>query len=78
MRRLALSKRLFYSAVREIRLSEWARIFTKISNVLKRYLMTEALGFSIRDIAFNNKEELDKTENTQPAILTMSIAALRI
>lgn len=38
----------------------------------------EALGFSIRDIAFNNKEELDKTENTQPAILTMSIAALRI
>ena len=38
----------------------------------------KALGFSIKDIAFENKAELDKTENTQPAILTMSVAALKI
>lgn len=38
----------------------------------------EALGFSISNICFEgSKEELDKTENTQPAILTTSIAALR-
>ena len=36
------------------------------------------LGFSISDICFNNETELNKTENTQPAILTMSIAALRV
>ena len=38
----------------------------------------KALGFSIKDICFENEEELNKTENTQPAILTMSIAALKI
>lgn len=27
------------------------------------------LGFSISDICFNNETELNKTENTQPAIL---------
>lgn len=38
----------------------------------------EALGFSISRLCFDgSKEELDKTENTQPAILTVSIAALR-
>lgn len=38
----------------------------------------KALGFSISSICFDGeKEELDKTENTQPAILTMSIAALK-
>ena len=38
----------------------------------------EALGFSISNICFEGpKEELDMTENTQPAILTTSIAALR-
>lgn len=38
----------------------------------------EALGFKISDLCFNgSKEELDKTENTQPAILTVSIAALK-
>lgn len=36
------------------------------------------LGFSISDICFNNETELNKTENTQSAILTMSIAALRV
>lgn len=38
----------------------------------------EVLGFSISNMCFEGpKEELDKTENTQPAILTTSIAALR-
>lgn len=38
----------------------------------------EALGFSISKLCFEgSKEELDKTENTQPAILATSIAALR-
>ncbi|MCM8711768.1 ACP S-malonyltransferase [Clostridium sp. SYSU_GA19001] len=37
-----------------------------------------ALGFEISKICFEGpKEELDKTENTQPAILTTSIAALK-
>lgn len=36
------------------------------------------LGYSISEICFNgSKEELDSTENTQPAILTVSIAALK-
>lgn len=38
----------------------------------------EALGFSIRDICFEQEEKLNSTEFTQPAILTMSIAALRV
>ena len=38
----------------------------------------EALRFSISKLCFEgSKEELDKTENTQPAILTTSIAALK-
>lgn len=38
----------------------------------------EALGFSISNMCFSGpKEQLDETENTQPAILTTSIAALR-
>lgn len=37
----------------------------------------EALGFDITNMIFNgNKDELNITENTQPAILTTSIAAL--
>ncbi len=35
----------------------------------------EALGFSIRDICFEKEETLNQTEFTQPAILTMSMAA---
>jgi [acyl-carrier-protein] S-malonyltransferase len=36
------------------------------------------LGFDISKLCFEgSKEELDKTENTQPAILTTSIAALK-
>lgn len=36
----------------------------------------DILGFDIKDLIFNgNKEELDITENTQPAILITSIAA---
>ncbi|AZR72747.1 malonyl CoA-acyl carrier protein transacylase [Anoxybacter fermentans] len=39
----------------------------------------EALGFKISEICFNGPEdELKKTENTQPAILTTSIAILRV
>ena len=39
----------------------------------------EILQFNIKNMIFNgNKEELDITENTQPAILTTSIAILRI
>jgi malonyl CoA-acyl carrier protein transacylase len=38
----------------------------------------EELGFSITDVCFADEEKLNKTEYTQPAILTMSIAALKI
>jgi [acyl-carrier-protein] S-malonyltransferase len=39
----------------------------------------EALGFSLSQLCFNGPEaDLKLTENTQPAILTMSIAALRV
>lgn len=38
----------------------------------------ETLGFSISDICFNGPAELiNSTENTQPAVLTVSIAALK-
>jgi [acyl-carrier-protein] S-malonyltransferase len=38
----------------------------------------KALGFEISKLCFEGtKEELDKTENTQPAILTTSVAALK-
>lgn len=40
---------------------------------------SEVLGFDVAKLCFEGpKEELDKTENTQPAILTASIAALRV
>ncbi|HIV86252.1 MAG TPA: ACP S-malonyltransferase [Candidatus Monoglobus merdigallinarum] len=40
---------------------------------------SEALGFDIKDMIWNgDKETLMITENTQPAILTMSVAALRV
>jgi [acyl-carrier-protein] S-malonyltransferase len=39
----------------------------------------EALGFPISKLCFEGaEEELRKTENTQPALLTMSIAAYRV
>ena len=39
----------------------------------------ETLGFALRDLCFSGPEsELKLTENTQPAILTTSIAALRV
>lgn len=38
----------------------------------------KSLGFSISEMCFNNESELNLTENTQPAILTMSIAALKV
>lgn len=40
---------------------------------------TDALGFDIKDMIFNgDKETLMITENTQPTIVTMSVAALRV
>lgn len=40
---------------------------------------SEALGFDIKDMIFNgDKETLMITENTQPSIVTMSTAALRV
>lgn len=36
------------------------------------------LGFSLSSLCFEKEEELNQTENTQPAILTMSIAALSV
>jgi len=40
---------------------------------------TEALGFDVKDMIFNgDSETLMITENTQPTIVTMSIAALRV
>ena len=39
----------------------------------------KALGFSISDLCFNGSEEaLKLTANTQPAILTVSVAAYRV
>jgi [acyl-carrier-protein] S-malonyltransferase len=39
----------------------------------------DALGFSISKLCFAGpEEELQLTENTQPAILTVSVAALRV
>lgn len=39
----------------------------------------KTLGFSISSLCFEgSKEELDKTENTQPAIVTTSIALLKV
>ncbi len=39
----------------------------------------EALGFDLKELCFNGEaEELNKTENTQPAILTTSIAILKV
>lgn len=38
----------------------------------------EVLGYSIKDICFNDEEKLCETEFAQPAILTMSIAAMKV
>ncbi len=38
----------------------------------------EALGLKITDICFNEDERLNETEYTQPAILTMSTAVLKL
>jgi len=40
---------------------------------------SEALGFSLADLCFRGSEEdLRRTENTQPAIFTVSVAAYRV
>ena len=38
----------------------------------------EVLGYSIKDICFNDEEKLGETEYAQPAILTMSVAAMKV
>lgn len=38
----------------------------------------EVLGYSIRDICFQDEAKLSETEFAQPAILTMSIAAMKV
>lgn len=38
----------------------------------------EVLGYSIRDICFQDEKKLGETEFAQPAILTMSIAAMKV
>ncbi len=38
----------------------------------------KSLGFSVKEICFENEEQLNKTEFTQPSILTMSTAALKV
>lgn len=38
----------------------------------------EVLGYSIKDICFGDEEKLGETEFAQPAILTMSIAAMKV
>ena len=38
----------------------------------------EVLGYSIKDICFQDEEKLGETEFAQPAILTMSIAAMKV
>lgn len=38
----------------------------------------EVLGYSIKEICFENEEKLGETEYAQPAILTMSIAAMKV
>ncbi len=43
-------------------------------NISKR--ADNALGFSLSDICFEQEMKLNQTEFTQPAILTMSMAAL--
>ncbi len=38
----------------------------------------KVLGYSIRDLCFEDEEKLGETEYAQPAILTMSIAAMKV
>lgn len=50
--------------------AEAKEIFEKANNVL---------GFDLKELCFNGEaEELNKTENTQPAIVTTSIAILKV
>src|SRR5947208_11008639 len=56
--------------------SEFAEKYTASREVFEE--ADEALGFSISRLCFSGTaEELQLTENTQPAILTTSIATLR-
>lgn len=56
---------------------ELAENFTCANEVFNE--ASDALGFNVKDMIFNgDKETLMITENTQPTIVTMSVAALRV
>ena len=62
-------------------MSAWARISVDQFGAAKQVFAEadEALGFSLSELCFAGPEaDLKLTENTQPAILTVSIAALRV
>lgn len=51
--------------------------FAEAAQIFKR--ADDALGFSLTDLCFEGpEEELNKTANTQPAVLTTSIACLEV
>lgn len=54
-------------------------LYNNIPTCKKVYdIANEVLNFNLKELIFNgNKEDLDITENTQPAILTTSIAILK-
>ena len=59
----------------------WVRIFAVDFDAAKKVFAEadDALGFSLSELCFAGPEaDLKLTENTQPAILTASIAALRV
>ena len=76
----SLISHLFFP-VRDRNTSAWARSFAP-SLPPPRQVFAEAddaLGFSLSELCFDGPEaDLKLTENTQPAILTASIAALRV
>ena len=55
------------------------QLYNNIPTCKKVYdIANEVLNFNLKELIFNgNKEDLDITENTQPAILTTSIAILK-
>ena len=58
---------------------EWEKIYMRILTLLKKFFDTadKVLGKSVTSLCFDGPEEdLKQTVNTQPSIVTMSIAAL--
>ncbi|MEK6645443.1 MAG: ACP S-malonyltransferase [Candidatus Firestonebacteria bacterium] len=51
--------------------------FSEVKNIFN--IADESLGFSLKELCFNGKEEeLKQTQNAQPAILTVSIAVYEL